>query len=110
MFNSYSLAFGEPVGEISEQFEEITCELASVYEYENYALESVIEKNREAFRDVLNEIGGHPTTNDKAHILEGCFHFANENFYELEDDGIVDSSADLQDNFLSLIEEVLKNF
>lgn len=110
MFNSYNQSFGKPVGEISEHLEEVTCEFANVFEYENYATQSVIEKNREAFKNMLHEIGGQITTNDKAHILEGCFHFANENFYELEDDGIVDSSYDLQDNFLSLVEEALANF
>jgi|LakMenEpi03Aug12_release.lakeMendotaPanAssembly.Ray.scaffolds.fasta_scaffold29426_9 hypothetical protein len=110
MFNSYTTSFGEPVGEISEHLEEIVCELANVFEYEDYEAEGVQNKNLEAFRNVLHEISPPLSLNDKAHILDGCFHFANENFYELEDDGIVDSSADCQNIFLVLIEEVLESY
>ena len=109
MFNSYSLAFGEPEGESSDVVSELVCELAGAFEYEKYHEESVRNKNLKAFTEVLGDFLPSMELNDKAHILDGCFHFANENFYELEDDGIVDSSADCQDNFLSLVEEALKS-
>ena len=46
--------------------------------------------------------------NAKAHILRASFHNANENFYELEDEGEIDDRFDTQDQFLSAVEAALK--
>ena len=106
MINSYFCAFGEPKGEASETAEVIASELFSEFEFS----ESV-HVNRDKFVSVLRERFADDlplSDNDKAHILEMSFHNANENFYELEDEGLIDDRFVTQDDFLEAIENALK--
>lgn len=106
MINSYFCAFGEPKGEASETAEVIASELFSEFEFS----ESV-HANRDKFVSVINERFADDlplSDNDKAHILEMSFHNANENFYELEDEGLIDDRFVTQDDFLEAIENALK--
>jgi hypothetical protein len=103
--NSYIQAFGTPEGEISSHLEEVSCNLMNALDYTKCGTKD--DTNLKAFKEVLAEVGLPISDNDKAHILDECFHNANENFYELEDEGIINSSADLQDTFLRLVVEAI---
>ena len=106
MTNSYFCAFGEPKGEASETAEVIASELIGEFEFSES-----IDVNCNRFVSVINErfADDLPLSNDdKAHILEMSFHNANENFYELEDEGLIDDRFVTQDDFLEAIENALK--
>lgn len=98
MHNSYRQSFGEPIDEASEEI----CELAFGI-FQEFDLNASVEENAERFRKVVGSLV--LSKNDKAHILDRCFNDANENFYELEDEGI--DSARLQSKFLNAIEKAL---
>jgi len=106
MINSYFCTFGEPKGEASETAEVIASDLFGEFEFS----ESV-HVNRDKFVSVLRERFADDlplSDDDKAHILEMSFHNANENFYELEDEGHIDDRFVTQDDFLEAIENALK--
>jgi hypothetical protein len=106
MINSYFCAFGEPKGEASETAEVIASELFSEFEFS----ESV-HVNRDKFVSVLRERFADDlplSDDDKAHILEMSFHNANENFYELEDEGLIDDQVEAQADFLGAVQVALQ--
>lgn len=108
MINSYALTFGEPVDESTELADDIACDIFSEFDYGD-----TVEANakhfenyiRTKFSERLNEL----TINDKAHILDQSFHNANENFYELEDEGIIEDRSETQGDFLNALELALNN-
>ena len=108
MFNSYIQTFGEPQGESSEEVDELGCELMSDLPLRNTFPKKVRSDTIKAFSKSIKESGLNLTTNDCAHLLDAAFNFANENFYELEDDGTIRDRFDLQDKFLEMLTEALQ--
>lgn len=117
MFNSYKQTFGEPQGELNEDYAEVASELFSEFDW-NVS----VAENTSKFKAKLDELlapnewvddeGKEYTmvldNNAKAHILRMSFHNANENFYELEDSGDLADRFAAQDDFLEAIENALK--
>ena len=107
MINSYKQVFGAPQGEVNEEDAEMASEL-----FRTFDAHASREKNVESMHDAL--IRDHKASfdaindNGKAHVLQLCFHNANENFYELEDEGIIDDCYEAQEEFLACVVEVLK--
>lgn len=115
MFNSYTNTFGKISEDCSEAVNELLCEITSHFDWK-----ASVEDNTKAFVECIKtftwaesdeeeEVTLTLTNNDKAHILDGAFHFANENFYELEDDGEIDDRFDTQADFLEALENALKD-
>lgn len=116
MFNSYKQTFGEPQGEASEDLFEVASELFSEFDWN-----ASVAENADKFKARLDELLADTWVTDegeeyklvldnnaKAHILRMSFHNANENFYELEDDGDMEDRFIAQDDFLEAIENALK--
>lgn len=102
MTNSYSLTFGEPIGECSDEIEELASEIFSQFDYN----EGTEQSNIDSFKELIAKAPP-LELNDKAHILDMSFHNANENFYELEDDGF--DSRELQETFLKQVTQALQS-
>lgn len=108
MFNSYKLTFGVPKGHLSEGLIDIFSEVSSVYSF-NDTIEDNAKALEKALRDELSTPRSRKlSTNQKACMLAAAFHHANENFYELEDDGMIDDCYAAQDDYLEAWELALK--
>lgn len=107
MINSYKQVFGVPQGDVYEEDAEMASAIFSAFD-----AHASREKNVESMYDALTH--NHKTSfdaineNGKAHVLQLCFHNANENFYELEDEGIIDDAHEAQEEFLACVVQVLK--
>lgn len=124
MFNSYTQPFGpvDPNHETSVMFDDMSSE---IYHWSlNYIVNGRIdEKKLEAkIREVIDAFFADEESNqtsfsqlDKAVLFEGAVHFANENFFEVEDssfedeEALVDSYA-AQETFLEVLTKVLKSY
>jgi len=72
---------------------------------------NTIEENAKNFAQVIRDMEVIAIEEkDKAHIYEAAFHFANESFYELEDDGEIDDRFETQNDFLEALEIALRQF
>lgn len=116
MFNSYNQTFGVPQGEHNEDYAEVASELFSEFDWN-----ASVAENTDKFKAKLDELLADTWENDegeeyklvidnnaKAHLLKMCFHNANENFYELEDEGDIEDRFVTQDEFLEAVENALK--
>lgn len=104
MTNSYSLTFGEPIGKCSDELVELASEIFSQFEFDGNITKE--QSNIESFKELVAKVPP-LNRNEKAHILDMSFHNANENFYELEDDGTIDDASALQEDFLKQVVQAL---
>jgi hypothetical protein len=110
---SYHQTFGAPQGAPLEVVEEILMEILEALGTDFEAPEDVLyEKfravlqNAESYNNLLIDTG-ELSQNDKAHILDQAIDFANESFYELEDEGIDSDMAER--NFLNALRRALSD-
>lgn len=115
MINSYKQTFGEPQGETPDAIVELASSLYCEFDHNKSIKENAddfvkcIKNFTLADADIAAEEKPLPlSNNDKAHIMDLSFHNANENFYELEDEGVIDDSYASQNNFLEAMEQALK--
>ena len=121
MFNSYSLAFGPvPKSKDLKRFVELDNYICNIvigrlghgrldYDLPEEELEAVLKHNF-TDADKLKEYGLElPLTEpEKAYILDAVYNYANENFYDLEDEGEIDSAEELQDKVIDALVKALK--
>ena len=96
---SYDQTFGPTMGVVPEYVEEIVEVILEELQYED-SEDVSFEKFKEAIK-----VYGSLAVVDKAHILDQCIDYANENFYELEDEGI--DSDMCEQNFLNAVRRCL---
>jgi hypothetical protein len=103
MINSCKNPFGEAQDEASDEVVDVANDFFSSFD-----ACATIEQNAEQFRQCIKQCNIELTMNDKAHLIDLSFHNANENFWEMEDDGIIDDCAAAQDDFLAAVEMALE--
>lgn len=118
MFNSFVQEFGpaDPNRETSDMFGDMSCEICGCA-LNNLTKKRINEKKlereiRETIESFFNDEEANQTSFsqlDKAELLEGAFHYANENFYIAEDEGWLADRHEAQDAFLSVLTKVLKS-
>jgi len=115
MFNSYSLTFGESkplTDEIKEALGDVLCDTILDCDISKGKKRFMKEKQQE-IKEALEEFKIPFNKNIAAHILESAFHYANENFYEMFEDGErymgFDDQYEMQDAFLENLTTILKN-
>lgn len=103
MINSCKNPFGKAQDEASDEVVDVANNFFSSFDFS-----ATIKQNAEQFRQCIKQSNVALTMNNKAHLIDLSFHNANENFWEMEDDGIIDDRFDAQDDFLAAVEMALE--
>lgn len=102
MFNSYIQKYGEPVGESSDELDELGCNIFCSFDFAPRAF-SLVESSAACIIEEIKNSGLVLSQNDKAHLLDHSFHNANENLYEMEDEDENFNAAEAQSEFLAAL-------